>query len=153
MLPNGNIFARFQRASVQGGDDPGYRFAQPGANLLAALLGLLVCTPQGVKEICPGERSVASHRGLVNPGGTRAVGVRGEIGGSAAARPAGTMAASEFSYRNCEIILAVVNFSRLDSAALHRIASAALQVFQDGGVHHGGQKAFSVRIGVCVHDE
>ena len=41
----------------------------------------------GVKEITPGERSVASHRGLVNPGETHAGGVRGEIRRSATAPP------------------------------------------------------------------
>jgi hypothetical protein len=40
LLLNGNLVARFQRAScVEGRDDPGYRFAQPGANVLAALSG------------------------------------------------------------------------------------------------------------------
>ncbi len=58
----------------------------------------------GVKEISPGERSVASHRGLVNPGETHAVGVRGEIGGSATApyraRSADAMIEFAFSSSN-----------------------------------------------------
>ena len=55
--------------------NPGLMSTQPS--------GLLACTPEACKDISPGERSVASHRGLVNPGETHAGGVRGEIGGSA----------------------------------------------------------------------
>ena len=44
----------FERASVSRGcGDPGYRFAQPGANVRADPFGLLVCTPEAMKEISP----------------------------------------------------------------------------------------------------
>jgi hypothetical protein len=39
IVPGGILLARFRRAPVQGHGVPGYRFAQPGTNVLAALSG------------------------------------------------------------------------------------------------------------------
>src|SRR6188474_659752 len=83
LLLNGNLLARFQRASVKRVVmPPGIASLNPGL-LSKQPPGLRVCTPEARRKSAPGERSVASHRGLVNPGETHAGGVRGEIRGSA----------------------------------------------------------------------
>jgi hypothetical protein len=46
---------------------PGIASLNPGL-MSVQPFGLLVCTPEAWRKLAPGERSVASHRGLVNPG-------------------------------------------------------------------------------------